>query len=468
MRKTKIICTIGPASSDTKILSSMIQKGMDTTRLNFSHGSYENFIAMIKKIRMLAQKHKKNVGILQDLQGLKIRIGTLPENRMLKNGELVTFTVSKKPLENEIPVQYEGFVRDIEKGERVLLIDGKIELKVMEKKKETALLKVIRGGEIASNKGINIPDTAVRESPLTDKDKQDVLFGIENEVDMVALSFVKNGDDIQELRTFLNENGGKEIKIIAKIERREALKNLENIMQYADAVMIARGDLGVETSFEMLPIYQQNIMKVARRYGCPVITATQMLSSMIQNPVPTRAEITDISNAVFAETDALMVSDETAVGKYPVKVVEVLDKTAKSLEKHVHAQKIVLNDDLPNAEQVPVVMAYNGIQLAQSIKAKYLLIFTESGFYARHVARFRPNIPLVVFTRSEKIKRQLSVVYGMNHIYVLPDFDERLKEAIEILKKEHKIEEGEKVVFFSATLEYQEGRMDYISVCTVN
>lgn len=467
MRKTKIVCTIGPATEKVETLRKLVQGGMNVARLNFSHGNYKEFAAIIKNIRTLSKKHNKNVAILQDLQGLKIRIGKLKHSPMtLKTGEEVFFTTDTDFNEKEVPVQYDGFINDVNVGQRVLVADGSVQLKVFHKKGNRVHLKVIRGGEIADHKGINIPDTSVCASPITEKDKQDIAFGIKQGMDYIALSFVKDRKDILELKHHIAVRGGK-TKVIAKIERKEALDHLEEIINEADGVMVARGDLGVELSYEQVPLIQKHIIHLANSKGKPVITATQMLSSMINDAVPSRAEVSDIANAVLDHTHALMLSDETAVGKYPLQAVSVMDTTALEVEEKSIPHKHFWKEYERLGTITDVAISYYGIPLAHTVNAAYIVVYTVSGFTALQVACFRPPIPIIVFTLSEEVKRQLALVYGINDIHVLKTFEDKFLHTIPFLIRDRRLKKGDRIVTVSAGKKMKEGTMDEIRLFTV-
>jgi len=314
MKNTKIICTIGPASDDEKTLKKMVIAGMNVVRLNFSHGSYDNFLKIIRNVRKVSKDLDKPVAIVQDLQGPKIRTGNIPApGIIIKNGEVITLT-SDKSLKDGIPFQYKKLPADVSIKDKLLIADGIIELEVISKNKKNIVCKVITGGLVSAHKGINVPTASISADPLTAKDRKDLVFGLKNNVDFVALSFVRSGQDIKKLRKILNKHHSK-AKIIAKIERHEALKNIEEIIMEADAIMVARGDMGVEVPPETVPVHQKKIIHLANLHGKTVITATEMMQSMITQPRPTRAEVSDIANAVYDHTDAIMLSNESAVGK---------------------------------------------------------------------------------------------------------------------------------------------------------
>ncbi|MDD5731484.1 MAG: pyruvate kinase [Patescibacteria group bacterium] len=330
LSKTKIVATIGPASSSKKVLTQMIESGLDIARFNFSHAKYDLSAKWIGIIRAIAKKKKREVKILQDLQGPRIRLGAdLPEKGLpLKKGAKIKIGFGKFK-RGFLPIDYKGLVDDIKIGTLIMLSDGTVELEVIKKEKNSALAKVLVGGKVFSRKGVNIPNANLKISPITEKDKADIKWGLKNEVDYIALSFVKDEKDMKELRKL---TGGK-VKLIAKIERPQALKNLKKILKFSDGVMVARGDLGIELHLEKIPNAQRKIIDVAHKTKKLVIVATQMMESMLNNPQPTRAEVSDIDTAVIEKADAVMLSEETAIGKYPVEAVRVMEKICKEAEK---------------------------------------------------------------------------------------------------------------------------------------
>jgi len=329
LRRTKIICTLGPSSDSVTEITRLVQAGMDIARLNFSHGTYENHLQIIRNLREVEKLADKKIDILQDLQGPKIRIGLLKNNIPVKRGDHITFTV-KPP--HSIPVQYRGLTKDVKVGHPILIDDGTIELKAEKVTPAKIVCKVIVGGTIKSHKGLNLPNSKITATTITAKDKRDLAFGLKHGIDFVALSFVKDARDMQNLRKLL---GRHQIRTIAKIERTEAIENLEEIIKASNGVMVARGDLGVEMPPEQVPIIQKRIIALANKYGKFVITATQMLASMVDNPFATRAEISDAANAIFDRTSALMLSNETSVGKYPFKAAATLRKVAMTIEQEI-------------------------------------------------------------------------------------------------------------------------------------
>ncbi len=451
-KKTKIVCTLGPASENIHTLEKMVKKGMDVARLNFSHGSYESFARIIKMIRTLERKLDQPIAIIQDLQGPKIRIGTMPaEGILVKKGQKIILTTATVQGDTaRIPVQYRDLPRDLKKNDQILIDDGLIELKVLSIKKNEIFCQTVVGGIIKNHKGINVPTASISANPLTEKDRQDLLFGLEHDVDYVALSFVKSAKNIQELRELIREKRGR-AKIIAKIERHEAVENMESIIDEADGVMVARGDLGVEIPAEQVPLVQKRMIHRANLHGKPVITATQILQSMVENPRATRAEISDAANAVFDYSDAVMLSNESAVGKYPVEATETLAKVSASVEAELSKNK----DLLPNRlfkKTLPTAYAtcVNAAELALDIDAKLLVAMTISGFTAEHIAKHRIFIPMIAITEDPKVQHQLVLVWGIQKTFLHSlKIAENPVQIRQFLLKQKLVKKGDRVVVVS-------------------
>jgi pyruvate kinase len=422
MRKAKIVCTIGPASSSPAILDRLILSGMNAARLNFSHGTHESHAAAITAIRQAAARQRARVAIIQDLQGPRIRVGLVAQAgidvtigqtvplRALQSADETSETIPSSS--NEIPVSYPHLTRDLRVGSRILINDGLIELVADRITDEIVTCSVVTGGTVTSHKGINLPGTAVSAPTLTEKDRKDLRFGVQQAVDYIALSFVRGPEDINTARAVLKEYGGN-IPLIAKIERAEAVAALNDILDCADGVMIARGDLGVEMGPEAVPILQKRIIVEANRRRRLVITATQMLESMTQATRPTRAEASDVANAVFDGTDALMLSAETAVGTYPVETVQVMDRLIRAAED-TSEPGVTLQTD-PDGDHLSFAdaIAVAATSAARSVKAKAIIAFTESGTTARLISKHRPASPLLAFTPSEAICRQMGLYWGV-------------------------------------------------------
>jgi pyruvate kinase len=413
IKKTKIVATIGPATEDLKTLERLILIGMDVARLNFSHGSYTEYQAVIKKIRYLAKQFNKPLAILQDLCGPKIRIGDFyKESIILKSGQKFILT-NQKCVGNEkkVFINYKNLYKEIRKGERILLNDGKNELIVEKIVGNDIYCQVVVGGEIRGRRGVNLPDSVLKISSLTNKDKQDIQFGIKNNVDFIAISFVRKPEDILELKKILRKHKAQEIKIVAKIETREAIYNIDAIIDVADAIMVARGDLAIEVGVEQVPILQKRIIQKSNNAGKPVITATQMLESMINSPMPTRAEVNDIANAILDGTDAVMLSEETALGRYPLKAVEVMARVARHTEKNFNYKEFLQHTCLlPHVITDSVCSAV--VDVAYNINAATIVTLTESGFTARMISRYKPKQVILALTPSEKVYNQLALSFG--------------------------------------------------------
>lgn len=416
--RTKIICTIGPTSETPETLAKMIAAGMDGVRLNCSHGSYAQFTQIIKNVREISAKSGRQPAILLDLQGPKIRIGDLPEEGVtVKKGDHVVLATRKE--KDSIPVQYQRLGHDVKAGDSILIDDGLIEMEVKKVSgaKTHIECEVKVGGIIKKHKGINVPTASISAHPLSPKDRRDVAFGIANDIDYIGFSFVKEAAHILELKEILKK-GHSKAQIVAKIERHEALKNMEEIIKVSDAVMVARGDLGVEIPAEQVPLFQKKIIHMSNIYGKPVIVATQMLDSMINHPRATRAEISDVATAIFDHADAVMLTNETAVGKYPVEATRTLARVAVAVEHDLKTHQHLLSLQRPEDMRITNATCLNACKLAQDIDAKFIVAVTRSGFTAREIAKYRPFIPLIVFTPDVHVARQMQLVWGVTHTFV--------------------------------------------------
>jgi pyruvate kinase len=452
MRKTKIICTLGPATEKTETLRKLIAQGADVFRLNMSHASREWVREIVPRIRKLADKVAKPIGILLDTQGPAIRTGDLKSPLRLKKGDILEFRVrgAKSTAKYSVDVNYAGFVNDISVGDTVLVDNGLIKLSVLEKKPNRVRCKVITPATLGSRRHINLPGVYVNLPPLTKKDIVDVALGAELGTDFIALSFVRKESDIEELRRLLARKKSK-AQIVAKIEDQAAVQSIDRIIKGADVIMVARGDLGIECPMEELPIIQRRIVQMCIRLGKPVVVATQMLESMIESPMPTRAEITDVANAAFEQADAIMLSGETTVGRYPVECVEVLDRIAVRTERSGgagYAKSAILED----ARQKTVSSA---VILANSLRGSKIIVFTRHGTMARNVSNLRPErAPIFAFTPSEEVRRQLSICWGVYPIRI--QFTEEPNATIEaaekFLRDKHLAVSGDNLVIISDLL----------------
>lgn len=415
--KTKIIATVGPASASLEDLTRLVKAGVDVFRLNFSHGRHEEHQAVVHHIREINEKLGTTIGILQDLQGPKIRLGEVDPGVVLKKGKKVILTT--EPLvgtEQILSTVYKNLPMDVKPGESILLDDGKIELKVNSIKGIEVKCEVVYGGPIKSKKGINLPDTQVSAPCLTDKDKEDLYFGLKNNVEWIALSFVSNAKDVLELKQLIAKEG-KNTRVIAKIERPDALKNIDEIIEVSDAIMVARGDLGVEIFFEEVPMAQKMIVKKANLAAKPVIVATQMMESMIENPRPTRAETNDVANAVMDGADALMLSAETAVGKYPIETIRSMTRTIRSIEENadIYNKHIKLNEQ--NSDFIHDSLVSTACFLAGKTNAKAIVGMTVSGYTAYKLAAHRPKANIFIFTENRPLLNTLNLVWGVRGLY---------------------------------------------------
>jgi len=423
IRRTKIVCTIGPATCTADQIRRLVIAGMDVARLNFSHGDHDSHGQSLRLIRQVSNDLGKNIGILQDLGGPKIRIGKLPnEERELRTGEKVVLSPADALDPSVIPVNYPYIVEDMAVGDRILLADGLVELKVREKKVNTVICEVVLGGIVQSHKGINLPTSNIRTPAFTEKDRDDLVFGLQQGVDFVALSFVRHEKDLEPVWEILYQKTDRPL-FIAKIEKGQAIHRLEEILARVDGVMVARGDLGVETALEEVPIIQKRIIRRARQSGKPVITATQMLRSMVSSPRPTRAEATDVANAIFDGTDALMLSEETAMGNYPIESVEIMDRIARATESYLKVTDFI-NESMPELLPVtPSSISRAVCRMAEDLHAAAIVAGTSTGSTARLVARFRPPCPVVGLTPNIQTHRQLSLSWGVVPALVAPFSD---------------------------------------------
>lgn len=414
MRRTKIVCTIGPVTASEQMLKALIRAGMNVARLNFSHGDFAFHKGVIQKIRRLARQLDKPVAILQDLPGPKIRLGVVTENRVrLRSGRSFVLTTRKiLGSDSGASVNYARFARSVKKGDPILLGDGEIELEAVQIGKREVRCKIIVGGILGSHKGIHFPRSSLNIRALTAKDKKALTFGIEQQVDLVALSFVRNADDVVYARREMKKQGAA-IPIIAKIEKHEALDHIDAILEKVDGIMVARGDLGLEIAPEKIPAMQKMMIRKANHRGKPVITATQMLRSMVQNPRPTRAEVADIANAVLDGTDALMLSEESAAGDYPLEAVKTMAQVAEETERLLEPRY----QSLGRTKSVPEAISFAAVSLARDLQVQAFLIPTSSGSTARMIARYRPQQPIIAISPNPQTVKTLCLAWG---VYPVP------------------------------------------------
>jgi pyruvate kinase len=452
MRRTKIICTLGPATEKAETLRELMRAGADVFRLNMSHAKHEWVREIVPRIRQIAAEIPRPVAILLDTQGPAIRTGELKSNLKLKPGDILEFTVrgAKSEEKYSVDVNYEGLVNDISVGDVVLVDNGVMRLLVLSKKSNRIRSKVLTPGNLGSRRHINLPGVRVNLPPLTAKDLEDVALGVDVKVDFVALSFARKKSDLQALRRVLKKSGST-AQVVAKIEDQSAVRHIGQMIEAADVVMIARGDLGIECPMEELPIIQRKIVKSCLRIGKPVIVATHMLESMIENPVPTRAEITDVANAVFEQTDAIMLSGETSTGRYPVECVKVFDRVARRIERSGGAgygKEVEMADN----RQRTVASA---VALANSLTRAKIVVFTHRGTMARYASSLRPaNAPIFAFTSSETVFRQIVILWGTHPVLLdfVDDPQVMIESAIAYLRKQKLTERGDHLVVLSDLL----------------
>lgn len=431
MRKTKILCTLGPATDDENVLRELFLNGMNVARLNFSHGDHPSHKERVKAFKKLRDEFKNPIGLLLDTKGPEIRVKKFKNGKItLKAGQL--FTLTSKDLEGSdkiVTITYDKLYKDVDVDTRILIDDGLIEMSVIKIDDKDIVCKVIDGGEVSDNKSINVPGVKIKMPYISERDRLDIMFGIANDFDFIAASFVRNGQDLKDLRDILEKNGGETIKIIAKIENREGVDNIDEIIRLADGIMIARGDMGVEIPFEELPALQKSIIKKCNFAGKPVITATQMLDSMIRNPRPTRAELTDVANAIYDGTSALMLSGETSVGKYPVQALTTMTKIAVNAEQHIDYKNRFEKQLHTISSNVTNAISHATVTAAHNLGAKAIISVSKSGHTARMVSKYRPACQIAATTISEKVYNQLAISWGVVPIFT--EFRETTDEIFE-------------------------------------
>ncbi len=475
MRHAKIVCTIGPASASPDVLARLIAAGMDVARLNFSHGTHEAHAQAMRAIRAAAAAQDKPVAILQDLQGPRLRIGVLPAPVELAVGQTVILTGDgsaphRQGSDPRLPVTYQALARDVRSGARLLINDGLIELAVEQVEGSDVRCRVTVGGTVTSNKGLNLPGTAVSAPTVTEKDRADLRFGLAQEVDYVALSFVRGPEDIEAVRQVM-ASCGREVPIVAKIERAEAVEKLEAILDAAAGVMVARGDLGVELGPEAVPVLQKRIIRAANRHRRLVITATQMLESMTAQPRPTRAEASDVANAVFDGTDAVMLSAETSTGRYPIEAVAVMDRIVRAAESDAPASGTARQAErathvMETAGTIPEALCAGAARAVEETGGTAVVVFSESGTTARLMAAQRPAVPIVAFTPFEQTCRRMALYWGVlpRTMARVADPDARVHEVERRLLSESLVGRGDRIVILAGTLVGQVGGTNVMKV----
>jgi pyruvate kinase len=464
-RRTKIVATVGPATLKPDVLKRLIEAGATTLRLNFSHGTQQDHQQAIRLIRQTAFELNQPVGILQDLQGPKIRLGKFTCGKIeLKEGDLFILTSRQVECDRNISyVSYNKLAEEVPENATILLDDGKVEMKVVKIDRQNQELhcEVVVGGILSSNKGVNFPGVFLSIKALTEKDREDLMFGLDQGVDWVALSFVRNPQDILEIKDLITA-AGKSIPVIAKIEKHEAIEQMEAILSLCDGVMVARGDLGVELPAEEVPLLQKRLITTSNKLGIPVITATQMLDSMVNNPRPTRAEVSDIANAILDGTDAIMLSNETAVGSYPVEAVKTMAQIAQRIEQEKHR----IPPDSHSKWSIPNAISAAVGQIAEQLEASAIMTLTKTGSTARNVSKFRPKTPILAITPQVHVARRLQLVWGVKPLLVLdlPSTTQTFQAAINVAQEKEWLAAGDLVVMTAGTLQGVAGSTDLIKV----
>ena len=470
MRRTKILATLGPASNSEEMILRLLTSGVDAFRLNFSHGKHEDHVKVIKLVREIATDLGRYVPIVGDIQGPKLRIGEVDGVQQLENGQ--TFTISTEVTPGTARIVSTPFTPlpdEVQVGHRILINDGLVELVVTHVEKTRVTTRVIHGGPISSKKGMNFPDSELTIPAITDKDKLDVKFAVTQNLDYIAASFVRRKSDIDGLRALLREHGGQEINVIAKLEKPQAIDNLEEILEVSDGVMVARGDLGVELPPEEVPIVQKRILSTASRWGRFAITATQMLESMTTNSRPTRAEASDVANAIFDGSDAVMLSAETASGRYPVEAVQMMARIVMSAEANRHIEHSVTRAPRHSTDFDEFTDALAGAAnyAAEQLDAKYIVVFTQTGFAARLMSKFRPKAPIVALTPSSWVARRMNILWGVQP-FVLKDvgeFHEQIVDRVdEFLLAKDIVRPGDRLVILMGSPLYQRAKTNLLRV----
>lgn len=462
MKKTKIVCTMGPNSNDENIMRQLVKEGMDIARFNFSHGSHEEQKGRMDMLKKIREEEKKPVAILLDTKGPEIRTGVLKDGKkvLLKEGETITLTNEEiEGDETKVSLTYKGLVDDVQIGNMILIDDGLIGLKVKEKTETDIICTIVNGGELGERKGVNVPNVPVRLPAITEKDKEDLKFGVEQKIDFIAASFVRNAECILEIRSYLNKCGAPYIPIIAKIENSEGIDNIDEIIRCADGIMVARGDLGVEIPAEEVPYLQKMLIQKCNSNYKPVITATQMLDSMMRNPRPTRAEVTDVANAVYDGTDAVMLSGETAQGKYPLEALQMMVHIIENTEEHLDYETLLGKAQAHRKKGISSAIGYSSVATAANLNAKCIVTPTVSGATARVVSKFRPKAPIIGVSPSALTLRKMQLYRGVYPIksIQLETTEDICEEAINLVSAKQIVEPGDIVVLTAGIPARSEG-----------
>lgn len=472
-KKTKIVATLGPACSSKKVIKEMMEAGVNVFRINFSHADYEDVTERIRIIREINAENGYTTSILADLQGPKLRVGVMKEDVVVSPGDKITFTTAEDILgtAERVYMNYKEFPKDVNPGERILLDDGKLMFEVVKTDKKTEVeTVVVQGGPLKSKKGVNLPNTNVSLPALTKKDIKDALFAIKCQVDWIALSFVRNPEDLMQLQDLIAKNSEYKIPIIAKIEKPEAVENIDKIVAYCDGLMVARGDLGVEIPAEQVPLIQKKLIHRAKTARIPVIVATQMMETMISSLTPTRAEVNDVANSVMDGADAVMLSGETSVGNYPVQVIETMTKIIESVEDSSLIQVPQNPPHIRTKRFITKSICYHAATMADDINAKAITTLTNSGYTAFQISAWRPKSHIIVFTSNKRIVTQLSLIWGVK-AYLYEKFettDQTIEDVNEICKQKGFVKKGDMVINLAAMPIVEKGMVNTLRVSEID
>ena len=472
-KKTKIVATLGPACSTKEIIKDMIEAGVNVFRINFSHADYEGVKEKINFIRSLNEEFGYSTAILADLQGPKLRVGMMTEGVVVNDGDLITFTTAEDILgtAERVFMKYKNFPNDVNPGERILLDDGKLIFEIVSTDKNTEVVaKVIQGGELKSKKGVNLPNTKISLPALTEKDIADAIFAIGQNVDWIALSFVKTPQDLKDLQDLIAEHSAVKIPIVAKIEMPEALENMDKIVAYCDALMVARGDLGVELPAHEVPLVQKDLIRRAKMARIPVIVATQMMETMIESLTPTRAEVNDVANSVMDGADAVMLSGETAAGKYPVQVIQKMTQIIEAVEDAPVIQVPQNTPQIRTKRFITKTICRQAAIIANTIGAKAICTMTNSGYTAFQVSAWRPSSHILVFTPNKRILTQLSLLWGVRTFYYDQDVstDDTVTDVNRIVKESGLVEKGDFLINLAAMPIKDKGMVNTLRVSEID
>lgn len=471
-KKTKIVATLGPATSTKEILLKMMKEGVDVFRINFSHADYEDVTERIEMIRTLSEKHGHNTSILADLQGPKLRVGRMKEEVVVKPDDRIIFSTKEEfeGTKDRVYMNYQQFPKDVKKGERILLDDGKLMFEVVKTDgKNEVEAKVIQGGPLRSKKGVNLPNTNISLPALTEKDVKDAIFAISQKVDWLALSFVRHAEDLKQLQAIIDEHSEHKIPIVAKIEKPEAVENIDKIVAYCDGLMVARGDLGVEIPAEEVPLIQKQLVLRAKKARIPVIIATQMMETMISSLTPTRAEVNDVANSVMDGADAVMLSGETSVGQYPVQVIQKMASILKNVED---SELIQVPQDPPHIRTkryITKAICYHAAHMANEISAKAISTLTNSGYTAFQISAWRPQAHILVFTSNKRILTQLNLLWGVKAVFYdkYVSTDETVEDVNKIAFDMGFVKKGDMLINLAAMPIIEKGMVNTLRVSEV-